>query len=100
MKRKLSMPFWCVGNPVGDPFGGSVMDKVSPLEVADILCDAKTKGLIDYTSAHDDDLVAWDPANPMDDQVKNSATFKTISQIKEKMDKAGLKMKMITCSLH
>ena len=20
-QRKLSMPFWCVANPVGDPFG-------------------------------------------------------------------------------
>ncbi len=100
MKRKLSMPFWCVGNPVGDPFGSKVLDAVSALEVCEILCDAKTKGLIDYTSAHDDDLVAWDPANPMDDQDKNSETFKTLSKIKEMMDKAGLKMKMITCSLH
>ena len=100
MKRKLSMPFWCVGNPVQDPFGGKVLDPVSPLEVCEILCDAKSKGLIDYTSAHDDDLVNWDPANPLDDQDKNSETFKTLSKIKEMMDKAGLKLKMITCSLH
>ena len=100
MKRKISMPFWCVGNPVGDPFGSKVMDTVLPLEVTDILCDARSKGLIDFTSAHDDDLVAWDPANPMDDQDKNSETYKTLSAIKEKMDKVGLKMKMITCSLH
>lgn len=100
MKRKLSMPFWCVGNPVGDPFGGSVMDKISPVEVCEILCDAKSQGLIDFTSAHDDDLVTWDPANPMDDQDQNSATYKTLKQMKDMMDKAGLKMKMITCSLH
>jgi xylose isomerase len=100
MKRKLSMPFWCVGNPVSDPFGGPVMDGVSTLDVCDILCDAKTKGLIDFTSAHDDDLVDWDPAHPMDDQDPNSPASKTLKQLKEKMDKAGLKMKMITCSLH
>jgi xylose isomerase len=100
MKRKLSMPFWCVGNPVGDPFGGSVMDKISAVEVCDLLCEAKESGLIDYTSTHDDNLVPWDPANSMDDQDKNSETFKTLSAIKAKMDKAGLKMKMITCDLH
>ncbi len=100
MKAKLSMPFWCVGNPVGDPFGGSVMDKITSVEVAEILCDAAVKKLINYTSAHDDDLVAWDPSNPMDDQDKNSEAFKTMSKIKSMMDKAGLKMKMITCSLH
>ena len=30
-KRKLSMPFWCVANPFGDPFGPSVMDRISSL---------------------------------------------------------------------
>jgi xylose isomerase len=100
MNRKLSMPFWCVGNPVLDPFGSKVMDTITSVEVCEILCDAKSKGLIDFTSAHDDDLVSWDPANPMDDQDTNSETFKTMSKIKAMMDKAGLKMKMITCSLH
>jgi xylose isomerase len=99
-KRKLSMPFWCVGNSVGDPFGPPVMDTLTSLEVTDILCDAKEKGLIDFTSAHDDDLVSWDPMNPKDDQNKNSATYKTLCAIKKKMDTAGLTMKMITCSLH
>jgi len=100
MKRKLSMPFWCVGNPVGDPFGGSVMDKLNSVEVCEILCDAKSQGIIDYTSAHDDDLVTWDPANPLDDQDPNSPASKTLKQLKDMMDKVGLKMKMITCSLH
>jgi xylose isomerase len=100
MKRKLSMPFWCVGNAVADPFGAKVLDTVTALDVCEILCDARTKGLIDYTSAHDDDLVSWDPATPMDDQDKGSDTYKTLQKMKDMMDKAGLKMKMITCSLH
>ena len=60
-KRKLSMPFWCVGNSVGDPFGPAVMDKLTPLEVAIFYVMRKKKDLIDFTSTHDDDLVDWDP---------------------------------------
>ncbi len=100
MKRQLSMPFWCVRSTVGDPFGGPVMDEVSALEACDILCEAKSKGLIDFTSTHDDDIVEWDPMNPMDDQDPSSQTYKTLHALKDKMDKAGLKMKMVTCSLH
>lgn len=100
MKRQLSMPFWCVRSTVGDPFGGPVMDTISALEACEILCDAKTKGLIDFTSTHDDDIVSWDPANPMDDQDPSSETYKTLHELKAMMDKAGLKMKMVTCSLH
>ncbi len=100
MKRQLSMPVWCIRNTVGDPFGSSVMDEISSLEAMDILCEAKAKGLIDFTSTHDDDIVEWDPANPMDDQDPNSPCYKTIHALKEKMDKVGLKMKMVTCSLH
>ncbi len=100
MKRQISMPVWCVRSTVADPFGGPVMDEVTPLEAMDILCDAKAKGLIDFTATHDDDIVDWNPESPMDDQDPNSETYKTIHALKEKMDKVGLKMKMVTCSLH
>ena len=56
-----SMPFWCVGNPLGDPFGGQVLPKIDSLEVAMLLADAAKDGLIEGTSFHDDDLVPWDP---------------------------------------
>lgn len=100
MKSKLSMPFWCVGNTVSDPFGGPVMDGVSPLDVCTILCQAKDQGLIDFTSAHDDDLVPWNPTAPQDDQDPNSETSKSLVAMKAMMGKVGLPMKMITCSLH
>jgi xylose isomerase len=100
MNSKLSMPFWCVGNTVRDPFGASVMDSVSSLEVCAALCQARQEGLIDYTSAHDDDLVEWDPANPQDDLDSSSETSKTLRTIKSKLDQSGLVMKMVTCSLH
>ncbi|HTO22206.1 MAG TPA: TIM barrel protein [Spirochaetia bacterium] len=98
--RKLSMPFWCVANPVGDPFGGAVMDRLTSVEVADLLCKARQEKLIDFTSAHDDDLVAWDPHNLEDDQDPSSPASKTLKTIKEKLDAAELKVAMVTCSLH
>jgi len=76
------------------------MDSITSLEAMDILCEAKKEGLIDFTSTHDDDIVSWDPEHPMDDQDPKSECYKTIHALKEKMDKVGLKMKMVTCSLH
>ncbi|MBN1835165.1 MAG: hypothetical protein JW820_04890 [Spirochaetales bacterium] len=99
-KRKLSMPFWCVANPVGDPFGGHVMDRMSSVEICDLLCKAKKDGLIDYTSTHDDNLVPWNPENSKDDLDPDSETSKTLREIKSRMDKVGLKMMMVTCDLH
>ncbi len=99
-ERKLSMPFWCVGNPVGDPFGPGILNGVSSLEIADILADAGKKGLITYTAAHDDDLVQWDPDNPEDDLDTNSDTYKTLVEIKKKLEVGNVQYKMIGCALH
>ena len=99
-ERDISMPYWCVGNPVGDPFGPGVMDRVDSVAVAGILADACRDGLIHYTSAHDDDLVEWNAADPNDVENSRSETFKTLSAIKETHERAGLVFKMITCDLH
>ena len=98
--RRISMPFWCVSNPVGDPFGPAVMDRMTSLEICDLLCKAREEKLIELTSAHDDDLVAWDPKHLEDDQDPSSPASKTLKAIKEKLDAAELKVAMITCSLH
>jgi len=98
--RKISMPFWCVANPVGDPFGGAVMDRVTSVETCDLLCRAREEKLIDFTSAHDDDLVAWDPHNLEDDLDPSSPASKTLAVIKEKLAASELKFMMATCSLH
>jgi len=95
-----SMPFWCVGNPLGDPFGSAVLAKIDSIEVAKILADAAKDGLIEATSFHDDDLVSWDPAKPNDDLDKKSATYQKLQEIKKILDDAGLKINMATCSLH
>jgi xylose isomerase len=99
-KRILSMPFWCVENPVGDPFGRSVMDPLSALEVCDLLCEARRDGLIELTASHDDNLVDWDPANPQDDQDPGSGTSRTLRELKKRLEAAGLRLVMITCDLH
>jgi xylose isomerase len=98
--RKLSMPFWCVANPVGDPFGPAIMDRITSVEACDLLCKARGEKLIDFTSAHDDDLVAWDPHNLEDDLDPSSPASKTLATIKEKLAAAELKFTMVTCGLH
>ncbi len=109
MKRKAynqgpvtirSMPFWCVGNPLADPFGSKVLPGISSIEVAKILCWAAGEGLIEATSFHDDDLVPWDPKKPNDDLDKNSETYATMKTIKAMLDKAGISVNTATCSLH
>jgi xylose isomerase len=99
-ERKLSMPFWCVGNPVGDPFGSGILSRVNSLEIADILADAGKDGLIHYTAAHDDDLVPWDPNNPEDDLDKDGETYATLTKIKEKLESGNVRYNMIGCALH
>lgn len=95
-----SMPFWCVGNPLSDPFGGPVLEKISSVQVAEILAWAAGEGYIECTSAHDDDLVPWNPETPEDDLDPQSETYKTLHTIKSILDAAGLKFNTMTCSLH
>lgn len=99
-KRSISMPYWCVGNPVGDPFGPGVLDRLGPVDLTDLLCEARRDGLIELTSAHDDDLVPWDPAREDDDTDHDSRTFRALDTMKNKLEKAGLKFTMVTCNLH
>jgi xylose isomerase len=76
------------------------MDRISSLEVCDLLCKARQEKLIDFTAAHDDDLVAWNTKSLEDDQDPASETSRTLRALKEKMDAVELQMKMVTCSLH
>lgn len=39
-----SMPFWCVGNPLSDPFGGPVLEKLDSLTVAELIAGAAREG--------------------------------------------------------
>ena len=94
-----SMPFWCIGNPLGDPFGEKVLPLIDSIDVAKILADAANKGYIEATSFHDDDLVDWDPKNPKDDLDKKSDTYKKLVEIRKILRAAGLSINTATCSL-
>ena len=95
-----SMPFWCVANPLGDPFGGPVQPKIDSIEVAKLLAEAKKANLIETTSWHDDDLVPWNPEDPEDDLDPKSDTHAILCEIKKILGKAGVKANASTCSLH
>ena len=98
--KARSMPFWCVSNPLADPFGGPVQPKIDSLEVAQLIADAKKAGLIEMTSWHDDDLVPWDPENPEDDLDPKSETYAKLVAIRKILRKAGVKANASICSLH
>ncbi len=95
-----SMPFWCVGSRLADPFGGPVLPEIDPLDVAGLLAEAGREGLIEATSFHDDDLVPWDPDRPDDDLDEGGETRARLRAIKRVLDEAGLKVNTATCSLH
>jgi xylose isomerase len=95
-----SMPFWCVGNPLSDPFGEKILPPIDSLQVAEMLAWAAGEGLIEATSFHDDDLVPWNPAVPNDDLDPASATSKKLAQIRKILRTAGLSINTATCSLH
>lgn len=95
-----SMPFWCVGNPLGDPFGGKVLPAIESVRVADLLAEAAAAGLIEATSFHDDDLVPWNPDRPNDDLDPRSPVSQTLDAIRRRLERAGLRVNTATCSLH
>ncbi|MDD5729244.1 MAG: TIM barrel protein [Victivallales bacterium] len=95
-----SMPFWCVGNPLSDPFGGQVLNPLDSLEAAKIIAWAGKEKYIEATSYHDDDLIPWDPANPEDDLDPDSAAYKKLRDIKNILDAGGVNVHASICSLH
>jgi len=98
--RARTMPYWCVGSELKDPFGAPVLPKIPSLETCKILCQAGLKGLIEGTSAHDNDLVPWDPGDPDDINRPDSDARKTIDELKKQHDAAGLAFHTMTCDLH
>jgi len=95
-----SVPFWTVGNPLGDPFGPGVLGSLTSLQVCELICQAADDGLIERTGFHDDDLVPWDPKRPEDDLVPKSETYETLRQIKCMLEEHGVLVNTATCNLH
>lgn len=95
-----SMPFWCIANPLADPFGGNVLDGIDSLETTRLIADAAKEGLIEATSYHDDDLIPWDPENCEDDLDPSSSAYQRLREIKAVLDEAGVKVHASICNLH
>lgn len=95
-----SMPFWCVGSPLSDPFGGAVLERADSLDVAKLIAWAGKEGYIEATSYHDDDLVPWDPEHPEDDLDPASPVYAKLRAIKAVLDAAGVRVHASICSLH
>ncbi|MFA5155449.1 MAG: hypothetical protein WC453_03355 [Patescibacteria group bacterium] len=91
---------WTVRYRGSDPFGGPVLKGLSAIEGLNLLGEAKQAGAIDMFSAHDDDLVDYDPMKPLDYLDPNDPIHEKISEIKTTMTKWDLPMHMATCSLH
>lgn len=97
---RRSMPFWCVGNGLADPFGPPVLPEIDPLTVCDVICGAAKDGWIEATGFHDDDVVPWDPENPEDDLDEKSPAFERIETVKEKLKENNVAVNTATCNLH
>ncbi|MDD5699382.1 MAG: TIM barrel protein [Victivallaceae bacterium] len=96
---RRSMPFWCVGNPLSDPFGGPVLKPLDSLEAAEIIAWAGREGYIEATSYHDDDLIPWNPDQPEDDLNPNSAAYKKLREIKKVLDRGGISIHASICNM-
>ena len=95
-----SMPFWCVGNPLSDPFGGAVLPRIDALDVATLIAEAGQAGLVELTGFHDDDLVSWNPDQLDDDLDPRGEVGRRLRAIKRILDDAGVGVNTMTCSLH
>lgn len=95
-----SMPFWCVANPLPDPFGGQVLEPISSVDTAKLIAWGGREGYLEATGFHDDDLVDWNPDTPEDDLDPAGRTYATLREIKEILDEAGVVMNSAVCNLH
>jgi xylose isomerase len=99
-RRTLCGDLWTVRYRGSDPFGGPILDESSAYDGLAVLVEARKEGLIDLFSAHDDDLVSWDPQNPNDYRDPKSPIRSELVKLKAIVDAGELPMHMITCSLH
>ena len=94
------MPFWPLLTCLADMFGQPVFKPRTPIEVAKLVGSAASDGLIELTSAHDDDLVPWDPANPEDDLDDHGMVHQQLVEIKGILDANDVGFHTMTCNLH
>lgn len=86
-EHKFSFGLWTVGNTGRDPFGDSVREVISPVEIVDLLGEVGAWGV----NFHDNDLVPIDATAAERDQI--------VSDFKKALDRNGIIVPMATTNL-
>jgi xylose isomerase len=86
-KLKFSFGLWTVGNPGRDPFGEPVREKISPVQICDMLGEVGAYGV----SFHDNDLIPIDATAAERDKI--------VKDFKAAVKNNGLAVPMATTNL-
>ena len=86
-ENKFTFGLWTVGNTGGDPFGGPVREKKSPVELVHLLAEVGAWGV----NFHDNDLVPIDATPAERDQI--------VRDFKQALAETGLVVPMATTNL-
>ena len=86
-EHRFTFGLWTVGNPGIDPFGEPVRDKLSPVQLVELLAEVGAWGV----NFHDNDLVPIDASAHERDQI--------VADFKKALDATGLVVPMATTNL-
>lgn len=86
-EHKFTFGLWTVGNPGRDPFGDTVREPLSPVEIVHMLAEAGAWGV----NFHDNDLVPIDATPAERDKI--------VADFKKALDETGLVVPMATTNL-
>src|SRR5215468_821858 len=84
---KFTFGLWTVSNPGRDPFGTTVRNVISPVEIVHLLAEVGAYGV----NFHDNDLIPIDATPAEADKIKKD--------FKAALDQTGLKVPMATTNL-
>jgi xylose isomerase len=86
-EHRFSFGLWTVGNPGGDPFGEPVRERLSPVQLLELLADVGAWGV----NLHDNDLVPIDADAHERDRI--------VGEFKKALEATGLVVPMATTNL-
>src|SRR5215213_2973435 len=84
---KFTFGLWTVGNRGADPFGAPVRDKLTPVQIVELLAEIGAYGV----NFHDDDLVPIDATSSQRDGI--------VTEFKKACTENGIKVPMATVNL-
>jgi xylose isomerase len=84
---KFTFGLWTVGNRGADPFGAPVRDKLSPVQIVELLAEVGAYGV----NFHDDDLVPIDSPGSERDRI--------VAEFRQACSDGGIKVPMATVNL-